>query len=552
MVNENTYGSAEKASHLKQISKLTWENKRLKDESERYKKYWKKQLIITENLRANNFDIECEKDEIKKQCDLYLKRIEELEARINVILGDSESHDKLLQAKIEALENALSSEKAKANNDGTNSGIPTSQTPYNKKKAIPNSRVKSNRKRGGQPGHVKHTLAVLSEKEITERIKHFMENCPNCNSANIILVGERYKDVIDYEVVVKKVRHIFYEYKCLDCGRLFHSPIPLSLKEPIQYGSNTQALGLALQDIGFVSINRSRSLINGIIGNGLRLSEGYLCKLQKRYSKALASFVEDVRLECIRSNVLHWDDTTIFINTTQGCMRFYGNEKIALYKAHEKKDRAGIDEDKVLGALGPETTVVHDHLTMNYNEDFHFRNAECIQHLLRDIQKVYDISHHSWAKDMKQLISQTIHERNQLVDSGDEGFTNYQKYTFFKKLNDLLDLAKEQHKEAKGKYYEDDERRLITRIIKYQYNHFIWVEDFTIPPSNNLSERSLRLSKIKLRVSGQFQSVKTASYFADIRTYTETCYRHGVNVYDALVRLTSGNPYTLKELKGEA
>ena len=60
------------------------------------------------------------------------------------------------------------------------------------------------------------------------------------------------------------------------------------------------------------------------------------------------------------------------------------------------------------------------------------------------------------------------------------------------------------------------------------------------------------MSKIKLRVSGQFQSVKTASYFADIRTYTETCYRHGVNVYDALVRLTSGNPYTLKELKGEA
>ena len=552
MANDNTYGSAEKASYLKQISKLTWENTRLKNENEQYKKYWKKQLIITENLRATNFDIECERNEIKKQLDLYRKKVEELEARINVILGDSKSHDKELQAKIDALENALGSEKAKANNDGTNSGIPTSQTPYNKKKVIPNSRKKSNRKRGGQPGHVKHALALLSEEEITKRIEHIMENCPHCNSANLILVGKRYKDVIDFEVVIKKVRHIFYEYKCLDCGRLFHSNIPLSLKEAVQYGSHTQALGLALQDIGFVSINRSRSLINGIVGNGLRLSEGYLCKLQKRYSKALAPFVEDVRLECIRSNILHWDDTTIFINTTQGCMRFYGNEKIALYKAHEKKDRAGIDEDKVLGALGPETTVVHDHLTMNYNDDFHFRNAECVQHLMRDIQKVYDISHHSWAKEMKELISQTIHERNSLVASGEEGFTNHQKYTFFQKLDDLLVLAQEQHKEAKGKYYEDDERRLIARIIKYQYNHFLWVEDFTIPPSNNLSERSLRLQKIKLKVSGQFQSVETANYFADIRTYTETCYRNGINVYDALVRLTSGNPYTLKELKGEA
>ena len=42
---------------------------------------------------------------------------------------------------------------AKLNIDGTNSGIPTSQTPINKKKVIPNSRKKTDNKIGGQINH---------------------------------------------------------------------------------------------------------------------------------------------------------------------------------------------------------------------------------------------------------------------------------------------------------------------------------------------------------------------------------------------------------------
>lgn len=63
---------------------------------------------------------------------------------------------------------------------------------------------------------------------------------------------------------------------------------------------------------------------------------------------------------------------------------------------------------------------------------------------------------------------------------------------------------------------------------------------------------SLRGQKVKLKVSGQYQSVDTAEYFADIRTYIETCYRNGIDTFAALVRLTSGNPYSVTELLGQA
>lgn len=550
--DKGTYVSADMAAHLKQISRLTQENKHLQNERDRYFSYWKDQVNITENFRVHALDMEIERDEIKKERDHYRRKAEELESRLSIILGNVSSHDEELKAQISALKDALLKEKAKADNDGTNSGTPTSQTPYGKKKLIPNSRERSDKKRGAQPGHVKHSLTSLCDDEITSAIDHILDKCPDCDSENLIFVEKKNKDVIDYEVILKKVRNKFYVYKCTDCGHTVHSKIPMHLKEAVQYGPNIQALGLALQNTGFVSINRTKKLMDGILGNAISISEGFICKLQKRASKSLKAFVDEVRLECIRSKILHWDDTVIFINTRQACMRFYGNEKLALYKAHEKKNRDSIDKDGILGALGPDTTVIHDHVTMNYNDDFHFRNAECIQHLKRDIQKIIDISEHSWAVRLNELISKTIHKRNELAAAGAEGFSTQELNDFLYSVDALLQLAATEHNESIGRYYETDERRLISRINKYKDSHFLWARDFSIAPTNNLSERSLRGQKVKQKVSGQFLSVETAGFFADIRSYTETCYRNGINAFEALIRLTNGTPFTLKEILGGA
>lgn len=55
------------------------------------------------------------------------------------------------------------------------------------------------------------------------------------------------------------------------------------------------------------------------------------------------------------------------------------------------------------------------------------------------------------------------------------------------------------------------------------------MQDFTLPTTNNLSERSLRGIKSHMKISGQFESVESADNHAVIRTYTETCRRNGIN-----------------------
>lgn len=446
-----------------------------------------------------------------------------------------------------ALEDEIIRLNAILNNDGTNSGTPTSQTPLNKNKVIPNSRQKTDRLKGAQPHHEKRSLASFAETEITDTVIHALDVCPDCGGEPIE-DGKRYKDEADYEVRLIKRRHIFKEYSCSRCGKSIHAPIPKNLKEANQYGNSIQANILSLVNLGFVSINRTKKLVCGFLGNEFPVSEGYISKLQKRYSKALESFVQEVRLECLKATILYWDDTVVFINTERGCMRFYGNERIALYKAHPRKNREGIDNDAILGFLSADTAVMHDHNAINYNDDFIFINLECNQHLQRDLQKLHEISRHEWALQLKNLIASTIHERKCILTQNGMAFEAGYVDLFFHKLDAIMKKADEEHANDPNRYYKTDERRLIRRMQNYRENYFHWVKDFKIPTTNNLAERGLRFMKTHAKVSGQFASSTTAGFFADIRTYLETCARNGINEFQALLRLTQGNPYSVQEL----
>ncbi len=458
-----------------------------------------------------------------------------------------------LEEKVKEKDYEIARLKALLNMDGTNHGIPTSQTPINKTKVIPNTREKSKLSKGGQKGHQKHKLEKFKDEEVTESIEHTSENCPCCNSTSIIATGEvKEKDELDYKIVVEKKRHRFIEYECKECGKKFHQEIPNNLKEENQYGPQVQALELTLMNQANVTINKAQKITKGLTDGEIDLSEGYIAKLQKRASNKLADFMQEMKNEIIKQPLLHWDDTVIMIDTNRSCLRFYGTEKLAMYTAHSQKDKNGLDEDGILNVLSKETVVEHDHNKVNYNDDYYFKNAECNVHLIRDLKKVIDNLNHTWAKKLIDLITKMNNKRNWLIKKGKEEFSQEELNKFEDKFEKIMIEAHKQNEEEQQKYYVDKESTLILRILDYKNEYFLWMHDFDVPFENNLSERGLRGAKSKQKASGQFWSIESASWYATIRTYIETCNRNNVNIYNALVMLCLGRPYSLKEiLSGE-
>ena len=456
-------------------------------------------------------------------------------------------------AAIKELSNRLAHMTAVNGHDGTNTGTSTASAPINKKKHIPNSRRGSNKTKGGQPGHERHVMEAFETSEVTEITPHELnlsdEACDFCGG-ELADTGEAvFKDEFDVIINVVKRRHEYHIYQCVDCGATTRLPIDEKLKEQNQYGSNIQAIALSLMSTGNVAINKVRMLINGMTDGLMNPSEGFICKLYKRAAQRLDTFIAGLRKMLITRALVYWDDTVIMIQTARACMRFYGDESISYYTAHEHKDLDGLLQDDILTVLTPETTVMHDHNRVNYNERFSFMNIECNQHLERDLQKIADDNPgHTWASKLKAHISKTIKERKDLIAEGTKEFKDDYVQKFSSKVKRLIKKGGKENQKSTNSYNAPFERTVLIRIEKYMDNYFRWVEDFSLPTTDNLSERGLRGIKSHMKISGQFDSQKTAKYYAVVKTYVETCRKNTINEMDALSRLCGGNPYTVEEI----
>ena len=161
-----------------------------------------------ENLLIKNDKLSKENRKLKYTQNLLEKQIQTLVTKEAEAKKEIEEKQNLLEEKQNLLKEKdfeIARLKALLNMDGTNHGIPTSQTPINKKKVIPNTREKSNKAKGGQIGHKKHKLEKFKDEEVNEEVEHSMEKCPCCNSQAIKKTGEiKEKDELDYKIVVVK------------------------------------------------------------------------------------------------------------------------------------------------------------------------------------------------------------------------------------------------------------------------------------------------------------------------------------------------------------
>ena len=504
-----------------QVEKLSKENTRLRDlltNQKEKNKNLQKQIKYIENVmeeKIKNAVIEATKDLILENNKL------------------KEENDKL---------------KSILNNDSNNSGLPTSKTPIGKDKRIPNSREKSKLTKGGQSGHKKNKLEKFTDEEITDTYQHQLDSNKCSCGGKLIIIGKKCKDEFDVQIRLMKIRHEFYEYECDCCKKQIKVPVPNKLKEENQYGSNVQAIAVSLLNEGYVSMHRTRELISGFTGNELEMSEGYIAKLQKRCYDKLENFDNELHQKIIKQPVIHWDDTVISIDKKNACLRFYGTETLAYYKSHLKKNKEGLDEDGILKYLSKETVVVHDHNKVNYNDDYEFTNAECCVHLIRDLKKINEAKNREWINDMIKLLVDTNNKRKEYINKSIYQFDYEVVDNVIDKYDKLLKQAKAINKSDFNQYSSQDEKNIIDRLEKYKDNYLLWIIRFDVPFSNNISERSLRNSKTKMKVSGQFSNLKNAEYFARIKSYIETCKRHDINIHNAIVRLLEENPYTVGEI----
>jgi transposase len=82
---------------------------------------------------------------------------------------------------------------------------------------------------------------------------------------------------------------------------------------------------------------------------------------------------------------------------------------------------------------------------------------------------------------------------------------------------------------------QEDGIRLQKRYLELRDNLFLFLDDPTIPPTNNASEQALRWSVIFRKITNGFRSDWGRDLFAAVRSIVNTGHRHGLSAFQSIL-----------------
>jgi transposase len=141
--------------------------------------------------------------------------------------------------------------------------------------------------------------------------------------------------------------------------------------------------------------------------------------------------------------------------------------------------------------------------------------------------------------------------KGKAMGKGATAVSYYHSRKFDKEYDRLMDQAKRLNPEPeripgkRGRKKLGKILALVHRLVAHKAEVCLFAKDFRVPFTNNTAEQSIRMIKVKTKVSGCFRTEAGAREFMTIMSYLGTAKKHGINTYDAIRAALSGNSHQL-------
>jgi len=509
---------------IKQVEELTEQNERLKEENKR--------------LRAENRELKVRLHNIESTLETRIEAavasaVKKATAPLLLELAQKEEKIVKLEAEIVRL-------KSQIDKNSSNSSKPPSQDGFKK---IVNSRVKSKRRSGGQPGHrgsfleLPENLDELIEKGLARR--EIVDHTDGSES-----YVTRHTIDINFTLVVTEHR-----YK--------EGSVPVEHRAPVVYGKNIKAFVCLLSIVGFIAMERLSDFIKEITYGAIALSDATIEKFLSDISGKLDGELEKIKTDLLNGYVMHVDETSMDVtqkpdysenvpimkiaehSSFMAYIRTHSNEQSTLFTVNPQKDAQGCERDGILPQyIG---IISQDHETKFYK--YGTGHATCGTHLLRDLKGLFELQNIPWADDMRQFISNINKYKNADLEAGltkcSETVLSFFEKSYDSLISDGYNALAELKKNELG--YEEL-RKMLKRLTKHKDNYLLFIRDYRVPFTNNLAERDLRPDKTKQKVSGCFRSWKGFQTFARISSFCSTIKKRSGNLFNSISSVLDSVP----------
>ena len=300
--------------------------------------------------------------------------------------------------------------RASLNRTPENSSLPPSSST---KKKIHNSREKTGRRPGGQPGHAGHKR----KQHVPDKVIAIASpaSCPACGGALEISGRQKKRRVTDIHIAVTTTEYVAHDHVCTKCKMPVLADFPKEAINEQNYGNNVRAVATYLVNRCNMSIDNTTAFLYEASGHALRLSKGSVHNFLKAFSRAAKDDISDIREVLKASPVIGSDATHTTCAGARSYIYNYNNQYASLYEASGKKGIAPLMSSVIDGYGG---TVIHDHDTAYYR--FGKRHAECNVHILRYLKGVKENEPEiTWADAMYTLLCEANELAKRTCDDGE-------------------------------------------------------------------------------------------------------------------------------------
>jgi len=427
-----------------------------------------------------------------------------------------------LWAEVQRLKARLSVLEAKPHEprkDAHHSRVPPSHTPKANLPAAPRTGTRREasvgRAGGGRPLHPDPDQVIIAQAK----------TCPHGGGA--VQAHEQHPQAVYDKIELPPIKPVVtrveqHAGQCPHCGQSYVAPVPGGMEPGTPFGASIESLALYLRYTHAISDARLSALFTQMCG--VPISEGALANLFQRANTRLGDRVAEILTRLRSSRLICSDETGARVNGHTQWEWVFQNPEVCVHVIRSSRGHGVIRE--MLGDHRPTIWVSDLYSAQRHHpaEDWQV----CLAHQLRDCQFALEAGDTVCAPRMKAVLLRAfaIHKRRDTLATS----TLYQY---------RCDLQRRLDRCLASQPTNPHGRRLQKRDTKIRDHLCLFLEDASIPPTNNSSEQAIRMSTVFRKVTNGCRSDWGRDLFAAVRSVVNTGKRHGLSAFQAIQRALS-------------
>jgi transposase len=461
-------------------------------------------------------------------------------ARLRELLEERDAEIGLLREAVAGLQSQVADLAAQVKANSRNSSKPPSSDGL-AKPAPKSLRGRSGRRPGRPKGQPGATMELSDYPD--KKVRHRPARCGCCGKSlkNAPVTAVERRQVTDIPPVkAVTTEHQILTVKC-GCGCQTKAQAPDGVTAPVQYGPRIMGTGIYLWHGQFLSRDRACQALAALFG--CAPSPGALAAAAKKTAGFLAPALAAIARHLIAAEVVHFDETGFRTAGKLAWVHSASAGKLALFTVHAKRGKDGMKAAGILPFFAG--VAVHDAWAPYDTFENVAGHALCGAHVLRELVAVTETGtdlDNTWAQQAIDALL-ALNETAEAARAAGQDSISAESRTKHEDWYRQAAATGIALNAARSGKLQQKRHALATRMKNRQDDYLRFARDLRVPFTNNPAEQSIRMCKLRIKVSGCMRSMTGAEEFCAIRSYLATAARHGIGALEALTRAFEGSPW---------